>query len=396
MPLTMTNRRSRPSDPAQLRRTTSVVALFVACALAACTGPSLSDNSLVDASTCTPACDGKACGDSDDCGGVCEAGCGTGDHCDATTCTGCCDPSGQCLAGDTSNACGIAGDRCSVCSADEPCNTAGSCGNGTVVLFGGSNATSGFHDTWTFNGTSWTQVMGPGPDGGSAMATLGNTVVLFDGTNMWSFDGTAWTKNSAIGPSPRGGVAMATLGDHVVLFGGRNGNTSYAETWTFDGVTWTQIPGTGPSARYLSAMSTLGGKVVLFGGEHGNDETWTFDGTTWTKLAAIGPTKVNLLGPNAATVGSMVALFAYTFTTYTTDTWLFDGTSWMKSAATGPAGRFLGAMTHWGTKVLLFGGQKDGESTLLGDTWLFDGTGWARQAIPGPSARRGHVMAWLP
>jgi hypothetical protein len=57
--------------------------------------------------------------------------------------------------------------------------------SGTVVLFAGMDATfPPITDTWTFDGTSWTQVPVSNPPSarlGAMMATLGNEVVLFGG-----------------------------------------------------------------------------------------------------------------------------------------------------------------------------------------------------------------------
>jgi hypothetical protein len=83
----------------------------------------------------------------------------------------------------------------------------GVCKRGTVVLFGGftlpTHADS--NDTWTFDGTRWTQLSvsnAPPARSFAAMATLGNEVVLFGGAaigflnDTWMFDGTSWTQVS--------------------------------------------------------------------------------------------------------------------------------------------------------------------------------------------------------
>ena len=125
--------------------------------------------------------------------------------------------------------------------------------NGTVVLFGG--VIDGFHnDTWTWNGTTWTE---------QAAAPAGLTAR--DGAGM---------------------VYDASTGT-VVVFGGFNG--SYLnDTWTWNGTRWTeQSPGTSPPARSWANMAydASTGTVVLFGGEGGSgylNDTWTWNGTTWT------------------------------------------------------------------------------------------------------------------
>ncbi len=144
----------------------------------------------------------------------------------------------------------------------------------TVVLFGGLDAQeNNLGDTWTFDGTSWTQVNvpGPAPREAHAMATLGDKVFLFGGRSQgysedggfevtsfgdtWSFDGSTWSQVNALGPGARSEHAMATLGDRIVLFGGvtdatptSSDPTELADTWTFDGVSWTSVGGVSPPA----------------------------------------------------------------------------------------------------------------------------------------------------
>lgn len=81
--------------------------------------------------------------------------------CDPTSCTGCCAATGQCLAGKASSACGSGGKACAVCPSGMcnggMCSSAMATLGNEVVLFGGNGGYS-LTDTWTFDGTSWTQV----------------------------------------------------------------------------------------------------------------------------------------------------------------------------------------------------------------------------------------------
>jgi hypothetical protein len=76
--------------------------------------------------------------------------------CGPASCTGCCSTSGQCLVGTVASACGTGGNAC----ATFPTGTCseGVCKTGTVVLFGGGSVGGALNDTWTFDGTSRTQV----------------------------------------------------------------------------------------------------------------------------------------------------------------------------------------------------------------------------------------------
>jgi hypothetical protein len=153
--------------------------------------------------------------------------------------------------------------------------------NGTVVLFGGYGAP--FADTWTWNGTTWTQQHPATHPSFRVFASMAydaanGTVVLFGGINTtkghvfgdtWTWNGTTWTEqHPAVHPSARDEAQMAydAATGTVVLFGGSNGAN---DTWTWNGTTWTQQhPATSPPARYMASMAydAATGTEVLFGG----------------------------------------------------------------------------------------------------------------------------------
>jgi hypothetical protein len=156
----------------------------------------------------------------------------------------------------------------------------GTCTSGPLVLFGGDDNIGGFlGDTWTFDGTSFTQVPVSNPPlarYGPSIASLGSEVVLFGGmgrtmstavptdlNDTWTFNGTSWTQASAPAaksPPPRDFTAMATLGNEVVLFAGASA-TLLDDTWTFDGTSWTQLSiSNPPPARNGAMMATRGNR----------------------------------------------------------------------------------------------------------------------------------------
>jgi hypothetical protein len=183
-----------------------------------------------------------------------------------------------------------------------------------VVLFGGLDANGVQGDTWTWNGAIWTHIdtPGPGPRTGHAMATLNDTVVLFGGSSgdwaipgspllgdTWSWNGTSWTQLVVEGPSPRAGAAMATFDGSDVLFGGmdESGNI-LGDTWTWDGTTWTQMDVTGPRTaldltKLPNLVARLDDTVVLFAGyvqDNGPlSATWTWNGNSWTLIQGAQP-----------------------------------------------------------------------------------------------------------
>src|SRR5438067_931367 len=108
-----------------------------------------------------------------------------------------------------------------------------------IVLFGGSNnASGGLGDTWTWDGSDWTE-QSPAHSPGASFSSMAydaanGTVVLFDG-NTWTWDGSDWTQQSPLHtPSSSGPIAYDAATQTVDLFG------SDGETWTWDGSDWTE------------------------------------------------------------------------------------------------------------------------------------------------------------
>ena len=179
---------------------------------------------------------------------------------------------------------------------------------GKVVLFGGF--ATGDNSTWTFDGSDWTQLStptSPPSRGGASMdydPAIGQ-MVFFGGygcgqelsnacNQTWTFDGTNWTQLTITlptSPPPRMGASMVfdpSL-NQLLLFGGWPGFApGMNDTWTFDGSTWTQLfPATSPPARWsaMMAFDSTNNDMVLFGGyeNSASNDTWTFDGSNWTQ-----------------------------------------------------------------------------------------------------------------
>ena len=172
---------------------------------------------------------------------------------------------------------------------------------GQVVLFGGTNG-SGLADTWLWNGTSWTQWNNPVPannpapraEPGMAYDAATSQIVLFGGNvngvsmnDTWTWNGSAWSQQAvSTVPPAREAQGMdynAALGE-VVMFGGESGSNSYlSDTWAYNGTNWTQIttPAT-PTARLVpNAMvyDSAHQQMVMFGGYSSSgqlSDTWEF------------------------------------------------------------------------------------------------------------------------
>lgn len=172
-------------------------------------------------------------------------------------------------------------------------------------------------DTWTFDGTTWTEARPAHAPPGRSMGVLTEDpgrarLVLFGGStdsgdrrDLWEWDGSDWTERPvpAYPSAPKGGVtrAVAVPAKNAIL----HHTPSTGEVhWYHDGVFtpapssaklpagadgalgWNAVRGT------IEAFLTIGGRVRAYEGRLG-----TGDDITWTEL---GP-GVPLRGPNYAT-----------------------------------------------------------------------------------------------
>jgi hypothetical protein len=132
----------------------------------------------------------------------------------------------------------------------------------------------------------------------------GNTFNVLGDT--WTWDGSNWTQQpTAVSPSARmlASLAYDAANSTTVLFGGCGqacGSNQLADTWVWDGTSWTQEkPAQWPLRRDAAALAYDDSRqaLVLFGGELGGNcefscvqlgDTWTWNGTTWQQLQGAG------------------------------------------------------------------------------------------------------------
>lgn len=186
-----------------------------------------------------------------------------------------------------------------------------------VVMFGGQNTLVNLNDTWIWTGSTqiWNQVTTPNTTAGTPAAraqhmmqgSAAGVTLLFggQGTNSqfndtWTFNGSVWTQlTPAASPSIRSDASIAydSVNNIWVMFGGHNEYNFLPETWIYTaGATnnWQQVSiGAGPSGRIGAQMNfdTQSGKTLMFGGITATSfypvaETWSFSGSTkvWTQL----------------------------------------------------------------------------------------------------------------
>jgi hypothetical protein len=190
-----------------------------------------------------------------------------------------------------------------------------------VVLFGGRDSATDFNDTWTFNGTGWTNVsatVAPPPMTTSRFVydAVDGYVLLYGGNSImpgtpsaydvvWTFHAGTWTNITARVRGLPSNPDVLTDGVydpatyHVVFFGGDSLSnatcTAPGSTWTYANGTFRNITrSTGPApllaagSRMLSYDASIHG-LVLYGGWDGSacpfsNETWEYQSGGWSQV----------------------------------------------------------------------------------------------------------------
>lgn len=213
--------------------------------------------------------------------------------------------------------------------------------SGSLVLYGIPGS------TWTWDGGNWhrhsTAPPQQGAGGGAAMAydPRSRAVLLYlapvsGGSQTWSWDGTTWTEvHPRTAPDIVSG-AMAFDGSRLLLFGSPFGPMQgrlLTETWAWDGADWSLLS---PAVRvplsspYAAAYDQARGRVVVL--VESSSETWVWNGTTWSRdhPQHQPPARFGAMAWYDARAQRVVlygGLGAGT-TTALGDMWAWDGTDW--------------------------------------------------------------------
>ena len=263
------------------------------------------------------------------------------------------------------------------------------------VLFGGQAGAVTMDDTWTWDGAKWTQMSPahkPPPRRNAAMAydPSHQAVVMhgglipdqaegFESSDTWTWNGSDWTEVSveskAIGP--RQGLRMVTAGNGVLLFGGNYANLRYyADVWTWDGAGWSRIdrnptpPGRGNAAITWDPLDSA---LFVYGGAGINsqagpgalgkqlNDVWVLRNGAWTQLRADGPP--TLANGNAfwnQKTNRLVVVFGIKCPDPTNEDWVWAGASWTQSANVAIPARWGAAIAEDpGGNVVVFGGSDE-------------------------------------
>ncbi|HZY70021.1 MAG TPA: PKD domain-containing protein [Thermoplasmata archaeon] len=233
-----------------------------------------------------------------------------------------------------------------------------------VVLFGGANNTRGFpsgfqSQTWTYHGKVWTNITasaGTPPRGRILPSMVADTtdhrMILYGGTNQttrfndtWLFSAGTWSNiTGSSGPLPKN-LAYAFLSDDppdqgVVLIGVNFVARPYmSNTWIYSGGTWSNVTATAslsspsPFAPIMT-YSPQTGAVVLSdslefnpssGGSITFPITWVFFGGVWRNVTGQtgAPSDAALGAITTAPDGSVLAFSGTPTGTSSVENWFY-------------------------------------------------------------------------
>lgn len=239
------------------------------------------------------------------------------------------------------------------------------------------------NDTWTYDGSTWTDVTTGVSPPARAFATLtavtptiGPSPLLTligggqaDGkpplADVWQLETDfSWSNLTphAIPPPRYGAPAAYDDDEDVIHVVGGFSSSIQTDAWNYVEVGWARMPyATSPAQqypiRYFEALGYDPGRkrLVLFGGLDGAGNA---TGETYERV-----------GTNA-----------------------YD---WMKITGAGPSARSHGVFAYDGETLVLFGGLA-ANGTILGETWTYNGT-WAQEtAANGPPATESPAAAYDP
>jgi hypothetical protein len=271
-----------------------------------------------------------------------------------------------------------------------------------VVVFGGLDSSrTSLGDTWLWKGGCWSRLnpaLSPAAryDSNAAFDAAHRVMVLYGGFSQrpgqlvsrlhdtWLWDGGTWTEASTTGPDL---VAPAATYDpanqRVVLFG--TNDFGQAQTWMWDGSHWQQsFPTASPEARDSASMGfdSSSQRVLLFGGfgtqHEALNDTWTWDGSAWIQRhPSASPSARGFACMTSFSIGhTLLVVGGFEDPTILADAWTWDGSKWSRVSSAHSTGPLADAVAvDIGDRVFVFGGT-DG-AVVKNDVWIWDGADWA-------------------
>jgi hypothetical protein len=197
--------------------------------------------------------------------------------------------------------------------------------------------------------------------------------------DTWTWDGTDWTDADA-GPGAPGyrqGPRSVTTSDGLILFGGRIGNIKYyGDAWSWNGKKWYQVdrdpkpPGRGAAAvawnQVDSSLFVFSGTGLKVGAGPGNlgdllSDAWVLSNGTWTQLKGSGPPPLtNSNGMWDSQGKRALVMLGMPCPNPSDAAWAWDGAAWSAAAKPGMSARWGAALAQAPNgSAVLFGGSDE-------------------------------------
>jgi hypothetical protein len=228
-----------------------------------------------------------------------------------------------------------------------------------VLMYGGRDSADGSlpcgevarslcsTDTWTWNGSDWTQLIpkgGPPPFVPTIAYDVANAGVLLYNINgnipeTWHWDGVRWTLkvSGSTNPQPnRETPVMASdpATGRVIMFGGFSQGGDTSTMWSWTGQSWTSLGVQAPFRRLTAIGAGDRDRRVLIGYQGPEDvntpsKTWIWDGVRWTQLHPMRTPSVWQAGLFADPKHHRVLLVGTNFTNGNAiEIWVWNGDDW--------------------------------------------------------------------
>jgi N-acetylneuraminic acid mutarotase len=273
---------------------------------------------------------------------------------------------------------------------------------GDLQVFDPATGWSALAPTGTLPNARWSSTLTPLTSGGA------EKLYLFGGNNghlngvsadLYVYDSSAgsggtWTMlaPTGTGPSPRSSHSAVVIQNRMYVFGGEDSvNSNHNDLYVYDPSTsasgsWTALSPTGtvPMVRFDHAAAAVSDKMYIYGGAPGYlGDFFVYDPAVgapqgaWTKLAPSGTPPSGRSGASAATLNSVMYLFAGapTYSRDLADLWSYDPATnrWTPLQPTGdvPTPRDGGTMVSMSSALFAFGGEVVGASAPLGDMFRY-------------------------
>ena len=258
--------------------------------------------------------------------------------------------------------------------------------------------------TYTFDGTSWTQVSTHAEAAfptASAFDSVSGGMLYFKFRRVFELSNGTWTIRSErpFAAPERAQIEFDSARNTMVLV-----EHLEFKTWDHGPSGWNSVQqGSAADSRFGSmAFDAARGEMVWFGGEDANglqnNSTWTRTSGPWMQRANTGPSPRVFAAMVFDEARQQTVLFGgRSGTSAQSDTWTWDGVSWtLRAPQLSPPARDSHEMAYDvdRQRVVLYGGTRSGPTQVDADVWEWDGTNWSRIQAVGPGPRWNQGMAY--